>query len=87
MVLKTTEKEKIACSDLAVAFAKRESIVHSQMEHPNIVKAFHYGETEKNFCTFMEYAGYGSDYLSRRVLIKNKPVKDEQLSIWAQDIL
>ena len=57
------------------------------MDHPNIVQAFNYAETEKNYCIYMEYAGYGSDYLSRRVLGKNKPIKDEKLKIWAQDIL
>ena len=57
------------------------------MDHPNIVQAFHYAETDKNYCIYMEYAGYGSDYLSRRVLGKNKPIKDEKLKIWAQDIL
>lgn len=86
-MLKTIEKEKISCSELAVTFAKREAAIHAQMDHPNIVKAFHYGETDKNYCLYMEYAGYGSDYLSRRVLGKNKAIKDEKLSIWAQDIL
>ena len=87
IVLKIIEKEKISCSDLAVTFAKRESAVHAQMDHPNIVKAFHYAETDKNYCIYMEYAGYGSDYLSRRVLGKNKPVQDMKLVIWAQDVL
>jgi len=86
VVLKTIDKEKISCSELAVMFAKRESVVHTQMNHPNIIKAFHYGETEKNFMIYMEYAGYGSNYLTRR-LGKNKPVAEERLSIWAQDIL
>ena len=35
----------------------------------------------------MEYAGIGSDYISRRVLGKNKPVKDDKMAIWAQDVL
>ena len=82
VVLKTIDKEKISCSELAVMFAKRESVVHAQMNHPNIIKAFHYGETEKNFMIYMEYAGYGSNYLTRR-LAKNKPVAEERLSIWA----
>ena len=86
-VLKTIDKEKVSCSDLAVDFAKRESCVQVKMDHPNIVRAFHYSESEKNYCLYMEYAGYGSDYLSRRVLGKNKPIKDEKLVIWAQDIL
>ena len=85
--MKTIEKEKISVSELAMNYAKRESSIHVQMDHPNIVRAFHYAETEKNHCIYMEYAGYGSDYLSRRVLGKNKPVKDEKLAIWAQDIL
>ena len=53
------------------------------MDHPNIVKALHYTETDKHFCVYMEYAGYGSDWLSRRVLGKNKPVKEEKLWCWA----
>ncbi len=61
----------------------RESSVHAQMDHQNIIKAYHYSETEKSYCLYMEYAGYGSDYLSRRVMGKNKPVKDEKLGIWA----
>ena len=67
VVMKTTEKDKISCSELAVVFAKRESAIHVQMDHPNIVKAFHCTETDKAYCIFMEYAGYGSDYLSRQI--------------------
>lgn len=65
----------------------RESVVLAQMDHPNIVKGLHYCETDKLYCIYMEYAGFGSDYLSRRVLGKNKPVKDEKMVIWAQDVL
>ena len=87
VVLKTIEKDKLNGSELAKQFAQRECAIHVQMDHPNIVKAHHYAETDKNYCIYMEYAGYGSDYLSRRVLNKNKPVKDEKMVIWAQDIL
>ena len=83
MILKTIEKDKISCSDLAIKFAKRESVLHIQMDHPNIVRAYDYTETEKHFCLYMEYAGYGSDYLSRRVLLKMKAVQEEKLCIWA----
>ena len=31
----------------------------------------------------MEYAGYGSDYLSRQVLRKNKAIKDAKMVVWA----
>lgn len=58
-----------------------------QMDHPKIVKAHHYAETDKYYCIYMEYAGYGSDYLSRKVISKNRPVKNEKIVIWAQDIL
>ena len=57
------------------------------MDHPNIVKAYHYTETDKNYYIYMEYAGFGSDYLMRRVIVKNKPVNEFKLAIWAQDIL
>jgi serine/threonine protein kinase len=57
------------------------------MDHPNIIKPLHYSETDKFYCVYMEYAGYGSNYLSRRVLGKNRPVKDEKMAIWAQDVL
>lgn len=87
VVLKTIDKEKISESPLAIKFAQQESTVHSQMDHPNIIKVFHYAETEKYFCIYMEYAGFGSDYLSKRVLQRNKPVKGEKLRVWAQDIL
>ena len=53
------------------------------MDHPNIIKAFHCTENEKSYCIYMEYAGYGSDYLSRQVIRKNKAVKDAKLAIWA----
>lgn len=85
--MKTTDKEKIGCSELAITYARRESSVHAQLEHPNIIKVFDYTETDRNYCLYMEYAGYGSDYLAKRVLGKNKPVKDEKLSFWAQDVL
>ena len=57
------------------------------MDHPNIVKAFHISENSKAYQIFMEYAGYGSDYLSRKVIRKNKGIKSAKLVVWAQDIL
>ena len=35
----------------------------------------------------MEYAGYGSDYLRRQVLSRNRPVRSDKLAVWAQDVL
>ena len=57
------------------------------MDHPNIIKAYHCAQNDKAYCIYMEYAGYGSAYLSRQVLRKNKPVKNHKMAIWAQDIL
>ena len=87
MILKTIEKDKISQSRLAIAFAELESAIHVQMDHPNIVKAFHVAENSKAYHIFMEYAGYGSDYLSRKVIRKNKAIKSAKLVVWAQDIL
>jgi len=87
IIIKTIEKEKIAESSLAIEFAKKESAVHLQMDHPNIIKVFHYTETEESYCMFMEYAGFGSNYLSKKVLLNQKPVREDKLQCWAQDVL
>ena len=57
------------------------------MDHPNIVKAFHCAQNSKAYSIYMEYAGYGSDYLSRQVIRKKKAIKDAKMVVWAQDIL
>jgi len=57
------------------------------MDHPNIIKVFHYTETEESYCMFMEYAGFGSNYLSKKVLLNQKPVREDKLQCWAQDVL
>lgn len=35
----------------------------------------------------MEYAGFGSNYLSKKVLLGNKPVREDKLQCWSQDVL
>ena len=57
------------------------------MDHPNIIKVFHYAQTEQFYQIYMEYAGFGSDYLSKRIQIKNKPAKEEKMAHWAHDVL
>ena len=49
------------------------------MDHPNITKVYHYTETDESYCIFMEYAGFGSAYLSKKVLLSNKPVREDKL--------
>ena len=36
---------------------------------------------------FMEYAGFGSNYLSKKVLLNQKAVREDKLQCWAQDVL
>lgn len=86
-MLKTTDKEKLGGSELGFAFARRESAVHCELDHPNIIKAYHYAQSDKFFMLFMEYAGFGSTYLSRRVFGKNRPIKERRLAVWAEDII
>ena len=74
-------------SDLAFEFARRESSVHMQMDHPNIVKCFNYSESSERFYLFMEYAGYGSNYLEKKIHFDHKSIKEEKIQIWSQDIL
>jgi novel protein kinase C eta type len=57
------------------------------MDHSNIIKCFHYTETPERFCLYMEYAGYGSDYLTKKIYVKNTQIKEDKLFVWAQDIL
>lgn len=87
IIIKTIEKEKIAESSLAIEFARKESAVHSQMDHPNIIKLYHYAETEETYCMFMEYAGFGSNYLSKKVHLNQKPVREDKLQCWSYDVL
>lgn len=87
VIIKTIEKEKIAESALAIDFAKKESAIHLQMDHPNIAKVYHYTETDESYCMFMEYLGFGSAYLSKKVLLSNKPVREDKLQCWATDVL
>ena len=70
-----------------MAFAERESAVHVQMDHPNVVKAFHCTQNSRVYSIYMEYAGYGCDYLSKQCQVKNKPIKEEKMIVWAHDIL
>lgn len=83
IIIKTIEKEKIAESSLAIDFAKKESAVHKQMDHPNIIKVHHTAETDERYILFMEYAGFGSNYLSKKVLLNQKPVREDKLQCWA----
>jgi len=87
IIIKTIEKEKISESALAIDFAKKELSLHLQMDHPNIAKVYHYTETDESYCIFMEYAGFGSNYLSKKVLHSNKPVREDKLQCWATDVL
>lgn len=87
IIIKTIEKEKIADCQLAIEYAKRESAVLTRLDHPNIIKVFHTAETEGQFMIFMEYAGFGSNYLSKKVLLNQKAVREDKLQCWAQDVL
>lgn len=72
---------------MAIEYAKRESAVLTHLEHPNIIKVHHTAETETQFMIFMEYAGFGSNYLSKKVLLNQKAVREDKLQCWAQDVL
>ena len=48
-------------------FAKQECIIHSQMEHDNIVELYNYTETEDSYIMFMEFCDKPS-YFSDKIL-------------------
>ena len=54
-----------------------------QMDHPNIVKCFNYTESPERFSLYMEYAGFGSNYLEKKIYIDHKSIKEEKIQIWA----
>ena len=72
---------------MAIEYAKRESAVLTHLEHPNIIKVYHTAETETQFMIFMEYAGFGSNYLSKKVLLNKKAVSVDKFKCWAKDVL
>ena len=67
IIKKTVEKSKLHGSELAAEFARRECSVHMSCNHRNIIKMYHYTETSERFIMFMEYAGWSSDYLERKI--------------------
>jgi len=70
--MKAIEKSILAGSLIGHAFARRESQIHSQLEHPNIVKVYDVFETTSRYILYMEYAGVQSNYLVNKINNKEK---------------
>ena len=89
MIEKRIEKSKLKGSEYAIEFARRECMVHMSCNHPNIIKMLHYTETNERFVMYMEYAGWSSDYLERKLqgYQQCQPVRNKKLRFWALNIL
>lgn len=49
-------------------YARREIMVHSQLNHPNIIKLYDYAETLYRYLLWLEYAGQYAEYFLQRVV-------------------
>ena len=89
VIEKRIEKSKLKGSEYAIEFARRECMVHMSCNHPNIIKMLHYTETDERFVMYMEYAGWSSDYLERKLqgYQQCQPVRNKKLRFWALNIL
>jgi len=74
-------------SESAYKFAKQECVIHSKMNHKNVVKLFDYTETQDNYVLFMEYCDK-ANYLADKILERHTPVSNNNsLLSYATDIL
>lgn len=86
MVKKTLIKDKLITEDQLTA-AKIECVLHSRMNHENIIKLYNYSEDDKEFALIMEYANKGT-HLQELITDQHTPIEDEQvLQVHAFDLL
>jgi len=65
LVSKSVQKKKLVSPE-QIESAKRECVIQSALNHPNLVKMYEYTETEDDFRIFMEYMNM-PDYLSEKI--------------------
>jgi serine/threonine protein kinase len=70
--MKMIDKAVLADCKLGHEFARRECLVHSRLDHPNIVKVYDVFETPSRYVLYMEYAGVQSNYLAKKIYNKGK---------------
>jgi serine/threonine protein kinase len=56
-------------------------------KHPNIIRVMDICETESYYVLYMEYAGFGSDYIPRKIRT-NSPIRNKiKIRKWAFQLL
>jgi serine/threonine protein kinase len=81
--MKVIQKAVLADSHLGHDFARRECLVHSKFDHPNIIKVYDVFETQDRYVLYMEYAGVHSNYLAKKIYNRGKIKNQIKLKNWA----
>ena len=66
MIKKTIAKDRLLNSQVQ-RFAKQECIIHSYMDHMNVVKQYEHVETDDEYILILEFCDKSS-YLSQKIL-------------------
>ena len=53
--------------DLSLHYARKECVLHAQLNHDNVVKLYDYTESEKDLVLFMEYCN-SANYFDEKIV-------------------
>ena len=86
--IKIIDKQLVMSSEL-IQRVKNEVSIHSTLDHPNILRLFHFFEDDRNVYLVMELAEQGELYklLKKRASAGNIPFSEEQAARYARDIV
>lgn len=74
-IKKIIQKDKLM-GDLSIQYARKECVLHSQLDHDNVVKLFDYTESEKDFVLFMEYCN-NANYFDEKIVEQLTPIMNQ----------
>jgi polo-like kinase 4 len=86
--IKIIDKQLVMTSEL-VQRVKNEVSIHSTLDHPNILRLFHFFEDDRNVYLVMELAEQGELYkiLKKKVNFGGGPFDEEQVAKYTRDIV
>mgnify|MGYP006174380515 CR=1 FL=1 len=81
-IKKIIQKDKLM-GDLSIQYARKECVLHSQLDHDNVVKLFDYTESEKDFVLFMEYCN-NANYFDEKIVEVSNLLRQESLCLFSK---
>lgn len=72
IIKKSIKKEKLM-DQLGIDFARKECVIHSCLDHDNVVKLHEYTENEDEFVIFMEYCN-DANYFDEKLVNRLTPI-------------